>query len=143
MNTFDFTLSNPITYHSGGENKPTTLLTFYAPSSKNRKKVFQLKQGAKRAIKDLMSLFDGENKQSEGNEEPDGSAMLEVLQMSDSISYDDYVELFVDLVTSGVCKVDYSEVFLTARMVEDMTCSDLEKIMGEYLVNFILGSLGD
>jgi hypothetical protein len=62
--------------------------------------------------------------------------------MSSVIEYDEYLETFVGLMTNGVCRVDDSEIMLNDKMLEDLTCEDLDNILGEYLVNFILGSLG-
>jgi hypothetical protein len=53
MKTFEYTLSEPVKFHKGGQTEETTLLVFQAPSAKNRKKVAKLKQGMMRAIEGI------------------------------------------------------------------------------------------
>jgi hypothetical protein len=139
MKSFDFTLSGPVSFQGTGENKKTTLLTFYAPSVKHRKRAAKLKSGFMQAVS---SIEETEAKQSKSSEEIKPSEILALLQMYCS-NYDEYLELFLSLATDGVCKLDGSEVKLQTHNIEDTAFDDLERMMGEYLVNFIVGSLGN
>ena len=141
MKTFEYTLSDPVKFHRQGQTEESTLLVFQAPSAKNRKKVAKLKQGMMRAIDGIQ----GESVQNVDGKPEDINPreVLALLQMSSVIEYDEYLETFVGLMTSGVCRVDGSEIMLNEKMLEDVTCEDLDNILGEYLVNFILGSLGE
>ena len=140
MKTFEYTLSDPVKFHKGGSTEETTLLVFQAPSAKNRRKVSRLKQGFMQAVSSIKA--EGTDAKKEGKaEDIKPQEILSVLQMSD-IDYESYVETFFSLVTDGICKVDGSEVSLTGQMLDEVSCDDLDKIMGEYLVNFIIGSLG-
>jgi hypothetical protein len=144
MKTFDFSLSESVKFHDQGKaDAESTCLTFYAPSVKNRKHVAKLKQGFMRAGASL----DGETSEEEkkkasearGDDAIKPSEVLAILQMSET-DYEGYIETFVNLITSGVCKID-DAIPMTKSILDGMSCEDLEKAMGEYLVNFILGSL--
>lgn len=137
MKTFEFTLSEPLKYHGGGENTESCKLELTAPSVKNRKKAAKLKQGFMRCINDLAS-------DSTANEDKDHKIkpeeILVLLQMG-SVEYDEYIEIFMGLITEGVCKIE-GKVALTKDLAEEISFEAMERLMGEYLVNFILGSLG-
>lgn len=147
MKTFDFTLSEPIDYQAKGENTKSSLLELSAPSGKERKKAARLKQGFMRCIneipdsdkqqaKELADKKDGTEKKETKPEE-----ILALLQMG-SIDYPDYLDIFVGLLTSGICKVE-GDTPITSLIVDKISYEDLEKLMGEYFVNFILGSSGE
>jgi hypothetical protein len=147
MKTFDLMLSEPIKYQSKGENTESSLLELSAPAANNRRKVAKLKQGfmrvvneipesAKQQAKEIVDKKEGDKK-----EETSPKEILALLQMG-SIDYADYIDIFVGLLTSGICKVE-GETPITSLMVDKISCEDLERLMGEYFVNFILGSVGE
>lgn len=144
MKTFDFNLSDPVTFHKDGQTEESTCLTFYAPAVKNRKHVARLKQGFMRAGASLDGEVSEEDKkkavEARGDDEIKPSEVLAILQMSDKTDYEGYIETFVNLITSGVCKIDDS-VPMSKAVLDGISCADLDNAMGEYLVNFILGSL--
>ena len=82
-----------------------------------------------------------EKKEGGKEEKTHPKEILTLLQMG-SIDYADYVDIFVNLLTSGICKVE-GETEITSHMVEKISFEDLERLMGEYFVNFILGSAGE
>ena len=147
MKTFDFTLSDPIEYQAKGENTKASLLELSAPAANNRRKVAKLKQGFMRVVNEIPESAKQEakeivdKKEGEKKEETSPREILALLQMG-SIDYADYIDTFVGLLTSGICKVE-GETPITGLMVDKISCEDLERLMGEYFVNFILGSVGE
>lgn len=137
MKTFDFTLSEPIDYQAKGENTKASLLELSAPAVNNRKRAAKMKQGFMRVVNELPDSAKQEGKK--GDEKVKPEEILALLQMG-SIEYDEYMDIFFNLLTSGICKVE-GEVELTQHMADKISFEDLEKLMGEYLVNFILASL--
>ena len=115
------------------------MLELTAPSVNNRKRVAKLKQGFMRVINDLPETAKKEEKKD--NEKVKPEEILTLIQMG-SIEYDEYIDIFVNLLTSGVCKIE-GEVAMTQLIAEKISFEDMERLMGEYLVNFILVSLGE
>lgn len=140
MKTFDFNLSGPINYHAEGTSEEGHSLTLAAPSVKARKKSAKLKQGVMRAVSSLQGNADTQS-DKKGKEDIKGEEILALIQMSD-IDYGEYIDTFIDLLCKGVCKIE-DKVEITSNIAEDISFEDMEKLMGEYLVNFILGSLGN
>ena len=141
MKTFDFILSDPIKYQAKGENTEASLLELSAPAVNNRKKVAKLKQGFMRVINGLQNPDAKAAEGKKGNEKIKPEEIMALIQMG-IIEYDEYIDIFVSLLISGVCKVD-GEVDITQHMVNKISFEDMEKLMGEYLINFIVGSLGE
>ena len=145
MKTFDFTLSEPIKYQKDGANTEASMLELTSPAVNNRKKVARMKQGFMRVIGELPESAKLEAKESADKKEDDEKEktnpreILSLLQMG-SIDYADYVDIFVSLLTSGICKVE-GETPITAHMLDKVSFEDIEKLMGEYFVNFILTSM--
>jgi hypothetical protein len=138
MKEMEFTLSDPIKYQTGGEHVEGVKLELTAPAVKNRKRAAKLKQGFMRCINDLPSeAKKSPEKKQDAKLNPD--EVLVILQMG-SIEYDEYIDIFVNLLSRGVCKIDGKED-LTELLAEKISFEDLERLMGEYIVNFILGSL--
>jgi hypothetical protein len=140
MKTFDFTLSDSIKYQTGGETTEGSMLELTAPSVNNRKRVAKLKQGFMRVVNDLQNDKTVKSEDKKGEAEIKPEEILVLLQMG-SIEYDEYMDIFVNLLTAGVCKIDGKEPLNTLR-ADSISFDDMERLMGEYLVNFILGSLG-
>lgn len=141
MKTFDFTLSESIEYQSEGSTQTASMLELTAPSVNNRKRVAKLKQGFMRAINDLQGDKSVEGGEKDKDHKIKPEEVLALLQMG-SVEYDEYIDIFVNLLVSGVCKIDGKEP-LTAIRVDNISFTDIERLLGEYLVNFILTSLGE
>lgn len=142
MKTFDFTLSEPIDYQAKGENTKASMLELSAPAVNNRKKVAKMKQGFMRVVNELPDSVKkeaGELQEKDKDEKATPGEILSLLQMG-SIDYADYIDIFVSLLTSGTCRVE-GEVAITSHMVDKISFEDIEKLMGEYFVNFILTSM--
>lgn len=136
---FEYELENPIEYHDGGDLASSKNLVLLAPSFSQIKRAAKLKQGFFQAIKS----FQGDKKQDESknkaaNDESDfdADAVLTVLFMGD-IDIAAYFEDFEKLLTSGVCKVN-GKVELNSIMCSKLSVEDMEKLLAEYIVNFLL-----
>ena len=140
MNTFEFTLKDPIDYQHKGENDTGNYLTLTAPSAKNRKHVCKLDQGFMRSAMAITDDAAEKPKEEDADRTLKPEEVLALLQMSSVIEFDEYVDRFVKLLCDGVCKVE-GKADLTKELLEKISYKDLVKLLGEYLVNFILGSL--
>ncbi len=141
MKTFEFSLSESISYHNKGESQEGHSLTLTAPTVKARKKAAKLKQGVMRAVSSLQGDANIKPEDKKSKEDIKPEEILALIQMS-SIEYDEYMDIFIDLLCKGICKIE-DEIEMTAQLADKMSFEDTEKLMGEYLINFILGSLGN
>lgn len=137
--SFEFMLSSPITYSSGGEHKEGQLLVLTAPTNKQHELRIKLKQAFQRAIMSLQKsgAFDGADAKADAKEkdEVDGDAVASVLFASDI----DMVQVHSDfkrLLLSGVCKVEDAEA-MTQHLYDQMTGADTDKLLGQYMAVFI------
>lgn len=136
---FTFTLTSPLQYHDSGKLEDGYELILKAPSNKNRIESAKLKQGFFRAMKGLSDTRG--NVQSESESASDsvisGSEVMSVIMMS-SVDLAEYQENFRVLLISGVCSV--KGIKLTSPMFDSLSDSDTERLMGEYIANFLLAS---
>lgn len=143
MNTeFNFELTKPIKYHAGGEEVEGAFITLTAPAYKQMDKCVPLKQAFYRAAAAIAD--DSEETVSETNASPDDSVMTpEGLLSLFYQSNEDMVKIIlygVELFKSpGIAKMEGS-VNITHKMIEEMSQDDLERMLGQYMVNFILAS---
>lgn len=137
---FTFTLTAPFKYSEKGVFIDCTELKLYAPSNKNRNECAKLKQGFFRALKDLESMGKNQPESKETKESTiDGDAIVSIIMMSDSVDFEKYQENFRLLVTNGVCDMS-STVKLNSDMFNNLSDADTERLLGEYLANFLLSS---
>lgn len=149
MKTITYTLSDSIEYQCEGQNTEGMSLELTAPSVRHRKKAAKLKQGLMRSLgdtqqasneSDVKASVDAIKEGGNTSYEAKAHELLVVLQMSSSVKYEDYLEIFVDLLTEGICKMDGKEP-MTKDIINKISFEDIEKILGEYLENFIVGSI--
>lgn len=140
---FTFTLTTPINYSEGGKFVDAFELTLKAPSNKNRNECAKLKQGFFRALKDLESMGknkpDAKEEKAEPESDIDGDAILSIIMMADSVDYEKYQEAFRLLVTNGVCEISTTQK-LNTDLYNNLSNADSERLMGDYLANFLLAS---
>ena len=139
-NQIVFTLSEPLEYHAAGQLAYATEIILKAPSNKQRHDAAKLKQGFFRALK---SMADGRGDvKTQADEAPqsdlmDGDEIMSVIMMS-NVDLCEYQESFRNLLLNDACFVD--NVKMTAPMFDKLTDADTEKMMGEYVANFLLAS---
>ena|SRR3990167_9043702 len=135
---FTFQLETPVSYHAGGNIVDGYELILKAPSNKQRHESAKLKQGFFRALKGMAdnrgTVDTGEQKESAAIS---GSEVMSVIMMSD-VDLSDYQENFRQLLLNGACYV--GGVKLTQPIFESLSDSDTERLMGEYIANFLLAS---
>jgi hypothetical protein len=123
-----------------GSEQEASLLALTAPSVKNRKPAAKLKQGFMRAINEIPQNTAKETKPDK-DQKITPKDVLALVQMG-SMDYGEYMDTFIALLTSGVCMVEGKEP-MTAPIADKIRLEDMERLMGEYLINFIVGSLGE
>lgn len=139
ISEFTFTLTSPVKYHAAGQITEGMELLLKAPSNKNRIESAKLKQGFFRALKGMadgrgnVDTDTAENKDSTIS----GSEVVSVIMMSD-VDLSEYQENFRQLLLNGVCFVGNEK--LTAPMFDSLSDADTERLMGEYVANFLLAS---
>ena len=141
---FEFTLNSPIKYQSQGDHHHDgRLLVLKAPSNKVRANRAKLKQAF------MASVSEGEQKVSDAAENQKDTVIaddempdyiLMMLYASKSINMAEVLDEFMNLLTIGkCCKVEGAED-LTKSMFEEMDADDTDRLLGEYMANFIIAS---
>lgn len=142
---FDFKLSKEIEYHHNGETIKGTFIKLYPPSSKQLKQCTALKQSFFQAMGEIEAQFSGKNpeevqKVKDKDESISGDDVMSILYMSKVDMFKLLLHAKDLFLCRGVAKIEGEEK-LTSPMVDEMSQDDLEKMTGEYLVNFILLSV--
>lgn len=132
----DFELKKSFDYDYQGERETARLLVLRAPSNKQHKYRVRLQQGFFQAINAIRST--GNSDQTEQNVEVGGAEIL-ALMLSSDVDMVEYHEVFEKLICSAVCMVE-DKTPLTATLYEKIHPDDLDRLMGDYLGNFILSS---
>lgn len=133
-------ITKPIDFHKDGAVEQSYEITLKAPSNRIGRQCNQLKQGFMRAIKGLAdasgAVETGVPAEKEEKEmQPD--EVVQVLQMSEKVDYADYVDIFKSLITNGIAFVG-GDVKVNIPMFDSLTPDDTDKLLGEYLTNFLL-----
>jgi len=140
VSEFTFALSNPLEYMEAGNISFAKELILKAPSNKQRNEAAKLKQGFFRALKG-MANGKGEvatdTKDSKKDETISGTEVMSVIMMSD-VDLADYQDAFRTLLLNDTCFAGVQK--LTAPMYDKLSDADTEKLMGEYIANFLLAS---
>lgn len=140
ISEFDYQLIDPIGYHYKGEVIEGTFITLKAPSSKNTVECAQLKQAFFRAIPQSegnVELSSSDKKEAE--EALTGESIISLLSMSSKVDLSVVLLTAKKLFCSGIALME-GETKITAPIISEMSYDDLESMLGEYLVNFILAS---
>lgn len=135
---FHFNLESPIDYHKGAQIEKAHELTLKAPSNKQRHQSAKLKQGFFRALK---GMADNRGEITDVVDEKQsvitGSEVISIIMMSD-VDLSEYQDNFRELLLNGACFV--GDIKLTSPMYDLLSDSDTERLMGEYVANFLLAS---
>jgi len=136
---FTFKLTKPIAYHDGGNAEAFAKeIILKAPSNRQRRQTAKLKQGFFRALGDIQN-----NKQNTDDAEDDqegitGEAVLTIVMMS-KVDFADYQDVFRELLLNDIAFVNDGQK-MKSHNYEDMDGDDSDKMMGEYIANFLLSS---
>ena len=135
---FIYIIETPFDYHKGGQIEKANELILKAPSNRQRREAAKLKQGFFRALKSMAGdNGDVDAGDQKGDGAISGDEVISIIMMSD-VDLVEYQESFRDILISGVCFV--GDIKLTSPMYDNMSDSDTEKLMGEYVANFLLAS---
>lgn len=131
----DYYLQSPIKYARSGEELEAVFVRLSAPSGKNSRECLLLKQAF------FQSLPRGEEtKEEKPAQELTGEMAMEIIAMSSDVNLSEVVDVGRDLfLRGGVALVDGEEK-LTKPLWDSMGIDDVQGMLGEYLVNFILAS---
>jgi hypothetical protein len=143
---FTFQLrSAPLQVHKGGEVEFATEIEFSGPTSKNLTECSQLKQAISRAMVEVQKSADPEAVESakaskgSGDSTITGEDLLQAVSLS-TIPLEEVLAVGQKLVTSGVGKV-LGDVKFSITMAQTLPLEELERMVGEYAINFPLKSL--
>lgn len=138
MNTeFQYELTTPIKYHSGGEEVEGAFITLYAPSKKQMKNNIVLKEAFFQAVDSQQDTVSSGKTIAE-QEKLSGVDLIDLLYISGTSMHPVLLSA-TELFKSGVAKIEGS-VSLTQPILDELSQDDLEAMTGEYMVNFTLAS---
>lgn len=139
LTEFNFELEVPIKYAYEGEMVDGTFITLKAPSSKNMLECSVLKQAFFRALP--TDTDSTQNSSDDDGEKADltGDAIMTLIMMSQNVELATIIATARDLFSSGVALLE-GETKVTKPILDDIDPDDLERMIGDYLVNFILAS---
>ena len=137
MAEHDIPLEESFEYSHKGSTEAATFIKITAPSAKQLTHCAELKQAFYRATKDAPK---DEAETGADKEKIEGSDIMALMYGSDHVEMPKVFLHAKELLTSGVCLVD-GEAKLTKPLFDEMSNDDMEVLVGEYLVNFILRSV--
>jgi hypothetical protein len=136
-NSVEYALQEPVQYANKGEMVEAMFVTLNPPTSRNMTECAQLKQAFFRALPKTGEI---EAEASDGGQaELTGEAVMTMITMSPDVELASVLVTGRELLTSGLALIDGEEK-LTKPVLDNMSADDLEGMIGEYLVNFILAS---
>ncbi len=136
---YRFSLTKPVRYATkNGEQEDALWIELRPPTPKHQRECSILYQSFMRAVSQQGS--DEKEGEVQGDAEgPTGSGIIAVLAMSTAVELADVMDTARKLFSSGVAFIE-GEVKLTSHVIDSMSMSDFERMLGEYLVNFTLAS---
>lgn len=144
---FEFTLSSPVSYQAEGQAQEGRLLTLTAPSNKVRAQRAKLKEAFMMAIaeageqeKEQKAVPQGDQKDTVIEEDEFSEYVLMMLYSSPKVNIVDMLEEFKGLMIHGQCCTIEGSVKMTAPIFDSMDADDCDRLLGEYMANFILAS---
>jgi hypothetical protein len=134
----EVTFETPVPYTTGGELVEATSVVLIAPSAKHLQYTAILKQGFFQAIN---SVSESQSKQAEPEKEAEmkGDDLLSMMYMAKDVDITKIHLAARELFKSGVGKLDGVQD-LNQPLIDKISADDFEKMVGEYLINFILAS---
>lgn len=145
LKELDLDLMDSIVTHAKGQESEVDQITIVAPSAKNRKHAFELKQSFARAMmaqqeKATEAQKAAAAKQTQNSDDSDiSSSEIVMMMLASDENFDRFNETFKSLLLAGCAKV--GEDKMTAFHYDQLSIDDAENILGEYLKHFLLASL--
>lgn len=146
-----YALQQPIQAHvkdgnGGASQAEVSSILLKAPSTKQAKLCFKLRQFIMRAIGERQeaSNVDGQSinstQSAEADSSIDGKAILTVIMMSDVVDSDHFYDAFEKLIEQGIVYLN-SYTMMNVNTFQSLSEADSFNMMGQYLENFIMNSL--
>ncbi len=136
----EFNLSNPIKgAHVGGDVRDVSLLVLSAPPAYCKEHPIKMRQMFSSCMMSLAKDRPEQENKTEQEAELDGDAVIQMLYMAeaDMVKFHEIFEKL--LCIKGVCKMD-NEADLTKEFYKKIGIDDLDKLLGDYLANFMVPS---
>lgn len=128
---FDYTLIEDLSYQVDGNLEKATYITVSAPCMKMRKLAMKLKQYFFRGISSFAAKSAGG---APPKDKLDAQAYIAAFYMSGS-DICEVCDLFGDILLKSA-KVE-GKIQMNKLMLEEISQTDLENLLGEYMVNFL------
>lgn len=142
MTELNFTLSQPIKdAHVGGDVREVTELVLNSPPAYCKNLPIQMRQIFSSCMMKLANGRKEERSVSQQEADLDGESVIQMLYMADANMekmHDIFKKLLI-LQKAGVCKMD-GEAELTKVSYDGINASDMDRLLGEYLANFMVPS---
>jgi hypothetical protein len=136
-------LDAPISVAVKGQSKECDIVLMTAPSSKNRRDAGRLKRICSKTMMSLASQNKAgekaEEQESEGLKWDDVIAMLSTASDAPDDLFDGIYDSFLGLLSNGCGSVE--GVAINETIFDKFSLDDVEHLLGEYVVNFLLGFL--
>lgn len=138
---FTFELIKPLPYHRDGEQVFAKEIILKAPSNKQQHETSKLKQGFHRAIHELQNseaANSKKNKNKDNEEDINGEDIISMI-MASKIDFGEYQQVFGSLLRNDIGWIENEKI--TMPIYNNISDEDFEKMMGEYIANFLLISM--
>lgn len=140
MTEFEYTLKQPFDYAHKGEQYTASMLLCKCPTSKQIDKCARLKQAFYRAAAESAESAQDRQQSDRATRDSDISAqeVLDAICQS-NVDFSEVMSIGISLISSGIVLIDGQEK-LTRGLIDKMSLDDIESVLGEYYVNFIIAS---
>lgn len=143
MSEINYELKKPFDYAYKGENQSASFITLFEPTFKQLTHITPIKQAfsaamAQLSARDVEKTAD-ETVDDDDNGEPTAAMMLAVLYQWDGNLSGVFIHA-QELFKTGAALVE-GETKLTIPLMEKMSTTDFEQMVGEYIAAFLAPSL--
>jgi hypothetical protein len=141
MKEVTFILKHPIKYHQAGSVEEGYELIMHAPSIAVYRQVSALKQGFFDQVNKLKNNVTTQSADANAmQEEMQGEALVSMLYMAGNLDVNKYLGHFKEICLEGLVLLP-NGVKINQQQLDSLSPDDFERLAGEYILNFILGSL--
>lgn len=136
----DFPLEKRFKYATkdGGQDE-ASFIQLLPPTTRHSRECAALKQAFFRAVASGGGNDSVEVEVDKEKQKPSAVGVITVIAMSVDVDLGATLDTAKKLFSNGVAQVE-GEVKLTSKLIELMAQDEFERMLGEYLVNFILAS---
>lgn len=141
---FEFTLQNQISLHKGGERVFANKILLKAPSMIEMRYRCIIKQTVLESLQKQNEKTqktgdtDSKNDTSDDMSSTSGDQFISVIYMNqDKDTLEELINAFTDILLSSAT---INSEKLTDTLIKQIDCGELDAMLGEYIINFILPS---